>query len=220
MANIQIPITENGTTTLATAGKYCDRNIEVNVNVNGATNDRYEEGKQAEYDRLWDALQQKGSRTHYAYAFAYTGWSEDIFNPKYPITPASTLGIQNMFNWNPGVVDTKVAITAYGNCSNAFGNATKLKRTHIIFNGATNVANMFLNCTALEELYCEGELTLSLSLAQSNLLNATSVQSVIDCLADLTGQTAQTLTLHATVGANLTQAQKDAISAKNWTLVY
>lgn len=29
----QISITENGTTTLATAGKYCDRNIDVNVNV-------------------------------------------------------------------------------------------------------------------------------------------------------------------------------------------
>lgn len=33
MANIQIPITENGTVTLATAGKYCDRNIDVTVEV-------------------------------------------------------------------------------------------------------------------------------------------------------------------------------------------
>lgn len=32
----QINITENGTTTLATAGKYCDRNIDVNVNVNSS----------------------------------------------------------------------------------------------------------------------------------------------------------------------------------------
>lgn len=31
--NIQIDITENGTTTLATAGKYCDRNIDVIANV-------------------------------------------------------------------------------------------------------------------------------------------------------------------------------------------
>ena len=35
MANTQIDITTNGTTTLATAGKYCDRNIDVNVNVSG-----------------------------------------------------------------------------------------------------------------------------------------------------------------------------------------
>lgn len=31
--NIQIDIGENGTKTLVTAGKYCDRNIDVNVNV-------------------------------------------------------------------------------------------------------------------------------------------------------------------------------------------
>ena len=33
--NIRIDLIENGTTTLATAGKYCDRNIDVNVNVTG-----------------------------------------------------------------------------------------------------------------------------------------------------------------------------------------
>lgn len=33
MANTQIAIKTNGTTTLATAGKYCDRNIDVNVAV-------------------------------------------------------------------------------------------------------------------------------------------------------------------------------------------
>ena len=33
MANHKIDITKNGKTTLATAGKYCDRNVEVNVNV-------------------------------------------------------------------------------------------------------------------------------------------------------------------------------------------
>ena len=33
MANTQIEIKTNGTTTLATAGKYCDRNIDVNVAV-------------------------------------------------------------------------------------------------------------------------------------------------------------------------------------------
>lgn len=35
MANTQINITDNGTTTLATSGKYCDRNIDVNVDVSG-----------------------------------------------------------------------------------------------------------------------------------------------------------------------------------------
>ena len=85
MANIQIPITENGTTTLLTAGKYCDRNIDVNVNVAGGTSDRYEEGKQAEYDAFWNIYQQNGDRTYYRYGFSGSGWTADNFNPKYPI---------------------------------------------------------------------------------------------------------------------------------------
>ena len=35
MANTQVSISKNGKTTLATAGKYCDRNIDVNVDVDG-----------------------------------------------------------------------------------------------------------------------------------------------------------------------------------------
>ena len=35
MSNIQINISDNGTTTLATAGKYCDRNVDVVVDVQG-----------------------------------------------------------------------------------------------------------------------------------------------------------------------------------------
>ena len=35
MANIQIPVTENGIVTLATAGKYCDRNIDILVDAAG-----------------------------------------------------------------------------------------------------------------------------------------------------------------------------------------
>lgn len=37
MANTQVNITANGKTTLKTAGKYCDRNIDVNVNVEGGS---------------------------------------------------------------------------------------------------------------------------------------------------------------------------------------
>lgn len=53
----------------------------------------------------------------------------------------------------------------------------------------------------------------------SAYLSDASIQSIIDGLADLTGDTAKTLTLNG-VGASLTDEQKAAISAKNWTLVY
>ena len=81
-------------------------------------------------------------------------------------------------------------------------------------------ATTFGHMAYLKNLTIEGTIGTSIGFPQSNLLTAESVQSVIDHLKDLTGQTAQTLTFHATVGGNLTAAQKAAITAKNWTLVY
>lgn len=43
MANTQINITDNGTKTLLTAGKYCDRNIDVNVAIRNGTHNRHYE---------------------------------------------------------------------------------------------------------------------------------------------------------------------------------
>lgn len=86
---------------------------------------------------------------------------------------------------------------------------------------AVDVTYMFLSCSGLKRIsFVPGCIKLSLNFAQSSLLDDASIQSIIDGLADLTGKTAQTLTLHATVGGKLTQAQKDAATAKNWTLAY
>ena len=86
---------------------------------------------------------------------------------------------------------------------------------------ATNVTGMFGSCSDLERIsFVQGCLKISISFANSGKLNDVSIQSIIDGLADLTGKTAQTLTFHKDVGNKLTQAQKDAASAKNWTLAY
>lgn len=45
-----------------------------------------------------------------------------------------------------------------------------------------------------------------------------SLQSIIDGLADLTGNEAQTLTLHTNIKAKLTETQLATITGKNWTL--
>lgn len=56
----------------------------------------------------------------------------------------------------------------------------------------------------------------SIKIEQSSLLSNESVQSIIDGLATVT--TTCTLTLHETVKAKLTDAQKNTITAKGWTL--
>ena len=78
----------------------------------------------------------------------------------------------------------------------------------------------FLGLPKLTNITFEGVIGYSVSFADSPLLTTASVQSIIDHLQDLTGATAQTITFHATVGGNMTEAQKTAISQKNWTLVY
>lgn len=58
----------------------------------------------------------------------------------------------------------------------------------------------------------------SFGFRDSSKLSNESVQSIINGLADLTGASAQTLTLHTTVKAKLTEAQIAAITSKNWNL--
>ncbi len=44
-------------------------------------------GTQMEYDRFWDTYQDNGNRTHYLFAFAGYGWTDETFKPKYDIKP-------------------------------------------------------------------------------------------------------------------------------------
>lgn len=93
--------------------------------------------------------------------------------------------------------------------------------TPINLSSATNINNIFSFCSALKEVrFVANTIKLSITFAQSGDLSAETIQSIIDGLADLTGDTAQTLTLHATVGSKLTDEQKATITAKNWELVY
>ena len=104
-----------------------------------------------------------------------------------------------------------------------FYSANKLKtiRGVLDFSQVTDNTSIFSGCSHLENIEIAQEsLKVTTSFASCSMLTDASIQSIIDGLADLTGQTAQTLTFHSTVGAKLTDAQKAAITAKNWTLVY
>lgn len=60
----------------------------------------------------------------------------------------------------------------------------------------------------------------NISFNHSSQLSDVSIQSIIDGLADLTGQTAQTLSVHKDVKANIKANEEwlTAITSKNWTL--
>ena len=109
------------------------------------------------------------------------------------------------------------------NFQKTFYMCTKLREVvgEFDFSGCTNVSNCFFRCDLLESVcFKPGTIKLALSFVSSPNLTDETIQNIIDGLADLSGGTAQTLTLHATVGAKLTDAQKAAASAKNWTISY
>ena len=184
-------------------------------------NERFEAGKKSEYDAFWDALQQNGTRAHYSYAFAYTGWTDSIYKPKYPITPINKSGISDMFVWNQDITDTKVPITVHGSGARAFYQAGRLKRIpKLIFSGATNLTNMFFACGRLEELNCEGAIDLNgLDVSPCPRLTHASLMSIINCLKDYSASnTTYTVTLGADNLAKLTDAEKQIATQKGWTL--
>lgn len=243
--------------------EYAESVDEIDGKFEEATQQQYDngveigrvEGKQAEYDRFWDAYQKNGNRTDYQYAFYGEGWGS-IFTPKYDLKPIDATCMflkSNIRDLETSLKNSGVVLDT-SNCTNAFrmfhgiGSANDCFETvpELDLRKATNIGELFgyaefkivrkiiLNDSGtqdtstvfhggmqcLEEIRFEGVIGRNLRLQWSGKLSDASVQSVIDHLKDLTGATAQTLTFHADVGAKLTQAQKDAISAKNWTLVY
>ena len=122
---------------------------------------------------------------------------------------------------NVGVIDTRSG--AGFTINYMFYNADKLKYIEkwILTDDGTQKfgeTNTFGVCPSLEEIRLEGLLGCSLSFSSCRFLSNDSVQSIIDHLKDLTGATAQTITFHSDVKANITDEQTQEIWNKNWTI--
>jgi hypothetical protein len=202
----------SGTKRLLTAGKRHTHNIVVEAQ----SGDNH-------YDAFWDAFQQMGNRTYYRYAFYGHGsgaWTDEIYDPKYPIHASASYGGDSMFQASK-ITDTKVDVEIGVNASFAFVSCGQLKTIRkLIVSENTTFDRWFSGCEALENVTFEGVIANDISFADSLKLSNASVQSIIDHLKDFTGQTGKTLTIQAYVGRDMTEAQKAAITAKNWTLVY
>lgn len=211
--NIKSAIEEKGVTVGdGTIDTYAEKINEISGNIS----DNY-------YDTFWDNFQDYGNRTDYRDAFT-KGWTDENYNPKYPITCADN-GASSIFTYNDEITDTKVDIDVSNittGVQHIFNGCKALKtiKKLIVSDLVTSYYASFSNCNNLENITFEGEISISISFSNSSKLSDLSIQNIIDHLADLTGGTAQTLTLHATVGEKLTDEQKATITAKNWTLVY
>lgn len=208
----------------------------------------YEAGKQAEYDRFWDEYQQNGGRTDYRGAFCGAGWTEETLLPKYSVKPVRAAymfdsckyegDLDNLFK-NRGLeldfsgcndmaslfFQTRIVKVGTIDCSkvsatNNIASVFNSEFLRVVRNFIPPKVAMAASCFQLnlETFNVGGTITKSINLSRCSKLKDASVQSIIDNLADLTGQTAQTVNFHSTVVDKLTVEQYDAITAKNWTI--
>ena len=207
-------------------------------------------GAQTEYDRFWDTYQQNGNRTDHWCAFGGYGWTDETFQPKYDIRPtaANYMFFQSQItDLKKSLADCGVTLD-FSQCTifTHFVGVSQITTLGVVdTRSADSLASMFTQRCALVsvdkiilredgsqttpsfnampslvDIRFEGKFGVSVSFAMSQYLSSDSVDSIINALKDMTGTTAQKLTLHASAGARLTDAQKSAISAKNWTVVY
>ena len=123
------------------------------------------------------------------------------------------------------ILETLVLECDFSQCTkydNWLMRQSKLKRIEgqpFDFSGATGISSFAPYCYEIEYFrVVPNTIKLSFKINHCSKLDNDTVQSIIDGLFDLTGDTAQTLTLHADVKEKLTETQIANITSKNWTL--
>lgn len=162
----------------------------------------------------------------------FTGHSEPMkiaFEEGSTITQTAAYAFYNC----TGLVEIELppSITVFNGY--AFSGCTSLKR--IVFKsipvtmtniGTTNQGNPFYKCVSLEEIQVVKNWTMRDTVIVisdgsanfTNVLTHDGMVAMFENLADLTGQTAKTLTLGETNLARLSAEEKAIAIAKNWTL--
>ena len=180
----------------------------------GNAEEAFEEGKEAAYDEFWDEFQNNGG--DYKQAFASNCWDDKTYNPKNNIV--CTVSGESAFSGNTKITSTKVPIEVRGCSANMmFTNCQKLVTIPFVgFYNNTGNSSFAASCFNLENITIDGEIPFGIGFANASKLTDASVQSIIDHLKDLTGQTAAKITFHSNVVAKLTNEQYNQIANKNW----
>lgn len=179
-------------------------------------------GIQTEYDRFWDALQGNGDGAiDYRYRFFY--WSNDAYNPKYPIYSTKS-SMQSCFQ-NARILDTLVDIdlSKTVNAQSFFASCSYMHTIRkLIVAETTNLSGIFQSCPALENVTVEGTIgSNGVNLQWSTKLSHESLMSIINCLQDKTSDTSGTewiVTLGEVNIAKLTDEEKQIAWSKGWVL--
>lgn len=210
-------------TTLLTAGKYCEKDIFVDLYPVVAHEKEasfaagYKNGKDEAFDILWNAIQDGGNRTDYARAFSGQYWTDATYKPNYVPAPVNATNMYNSAQITGRVdVDTSKctamnamfgasAITSIGTIdtrnvselAGVFGYMTKLLNIDLLIlkeNGTqTFLSSCFAGTNALKNITIQGTIGTTLNLESCFRLTRASIESIIGALSDTA--TGQKLTL-------------------------
>lgn len=145
-----------------------------------AYNEGYEQGKVDEQRAFWEAYQEGGIVKSYASAFYNKSWTDEIYNPIYPI---KTTNPGAMF-YEPQITDTKVDIDISEATAtvNMFRLAMSMKTVRKLIVSENTTYNMtFATMRALENITFEGVIGQNgMSFANSPLLTKASLTNIVE----------------------------------------
>lgn len=152
----------------------------------------YEAGKLEERNAFWETYQDGGNRVNWQYAFYYSWWTDDTYNPIYPMKVGDAN--VNMFYRTP-VTDTKVPIDVRDTKLNyTFREANIVTIPELIVNESTDLNQAFISCSKLKNITITGTLAKSVTMGACPLTVA-SFKSLITALKDFTGGSEYSCTL-------------------------
>lgn len=231
-----ITLTSPEGATLNTAGKYCDKDIEIVPNLQEKvatesgivtaddgyvamksvdTTGVFEAGKKV----FWDAYQQKGARKNFSNAFRDVGWDDNSYDPQYPLNGTS---YTNSF-YGSLITDTKVDIYFPGTSTGyVFGQCKKLVTIRkLIVEEKTSFVGAFDGCDSLENIVIEGTIGAEGYNFSWSPLTHDSLMSIINALKDYSEDTSGTdwlVTLGSENIAKLTEDELYIAESKGWRI--
>ena len=181
----------------------------------------YESGKQEEQQTFWEVYQRGGRRNQYRNAFYDACWTDENYNPKYPII-CSTIS-SSAFEYC-GITDTKVDINfSHTSSTNVFRNCAALKIIRkLIVTENVGFTNWFIGCSALLEINFDGVIGQNLDLSDSSKFNLTGVSSISSHLKSLEDGETKTVSFHQDVINELNTYGNNLIAEmtqKGWSVV-
>lgn len=182
----------------------------------------HENGLNEAWHNFWNAFQENGNRKTYNYSFC--GWTDEYYNPKYPISLEGANSVGNTYN-SSKITDTKVPITT--TCQNLvtlFANSLQLVTIpYLDVSGVTNLIDRcFSSCTRLENLTMVGSINANgFNVSPCKKLTKTSLISILTALADKTTDTSTTdwvCTLGTDNLNKLSETEIAIATEKGWSL--